>query len=276
MLTHNGKQYHVGLYHGEISGHVVIHSGGKVIMADFSVTESRTYSFFLEDDLCEVRLEKGPAGFSYACIINREVDTPLNREIKSRDRRYWKQTLWWGGGSMLLIAIISILATRWPTATRLQEEILRLKYRDGRETTATLSYDAGKGKWALVYNSYFRRHQVELEWPRDTVTPAGWPLQSGDVFLLYHSADFPELFFIDLAQPDEVQMGRYRSAAEARHYALHPELKLQQIKCEVLAAEKLKGAYGLRLIHEQSVKRGAYQEIVLLKAFQDVVRDCVP
>lgn len=278
VLTHNGKQYQLGLYHGDVSGHVVIHSEGKAIIADFSVLESRTYSFFLEDDLCEVRIEKGPGGFRYSCVINREADTPLNREIKKRDRRHWRQTLGWGGGSLLLIVIISILVTRWPSATRLQEEMLRLRYRDGWQTTTALRYDQEKEKWTIRYESYFRTHEATLDWPRDTNTPVGWPLKSGDIFFLYYSADFPELFFVDLAQPGEEQLKRYRSAAEARHYALHPELRLQEVKCEVLAVEQLKGPYGLWLLHEQGGRGGigVYEEITLLKAFQDAVRDCVP
>lgn len=83
ITGHNGHQYKLGLFHGEKTHHVVVHCNNSVVAIDFSVRESKTYSIFLDQQLCEVTIDHtGGENFTYDCRINYDIETPLNRQRK--------------------------------------------------------------------------------------------------------------------------------------------------------------------------------------------------
>ena len=78
VTGHTGHIYRLGLFHGDDTRHVVVHCNDRVVAIDFAVKESKTYSVFLDQELCEVSIDHtGGANFDYDCRINREVATPL-------------------------------------------------------------------------------------------------------------------------------------------------------------------------------------------------------
>ena len=77
----SGAIYRLGLFHGDSDGHVVVHCNDRIVAIDFNVQESKTYSVFLDQELCEVSIDHtGGHRFNYDCKINREVETPLNQK----------------------------------------------------------------------------------------------------------------------------------------------------------------------------------------------------
>ena len=101
-----GRTTKVGLFHGKKNGHVMIHCNAKVIIIDFNVRESKTYSFFINQELCEIELERKGDKFYYHFHINEEADTPLNRERKARERKFWRQALIFMGALALFIVLV--------------------------------------------------------------------------------------------------------------------------------------------------------------------------
>lgn len=80
ITGHTGRIYRLGLFHGEADGHVVVHCNNKVVAIDFNVEGSKTYSMFLDQELCEVSIDHtGGNTYDYDCRINREAETPLNQ-----------------------------------------------------------------------------------------------------------------------------------------------------------------------------------------------------
>lgn len=78
-----GNTYNLGLFHGETTHHVVVHCNNNIVVIDFGVKESKTYSLFLDQELCEVTIDHtGGDTFAYDCKINHEVETPLNQQRK--------------------------------------------------------------------------------------------------------------------------------------------------------------------------------------------------
>ena len=59
-LDNYGGRHRVGLYHGDQTGHLVIHCNLRVVQIDFSVRDTKRYSFFIEDELCEIDIVKEP------------------------------------------------------------------------------------------------------------------------------------------------------------------------------------------------------------------------
>ncbi|MEM9929244.1 MAG: hypothetical protein AAF840_05470 [Bacteroidota bacterium] len=85
ITGHYGNTYNLGLFHGETTHHVVVHCNNSVVAIDFSVKESKTYSLFLDHELCEVSIDHtGGNNFTYDCRINHDVETPLNRQRRQQ------------------------------------------------------------------------------------------------------------------------------------------------------------------------------------------------
>ena len=92
-LDDYGGRYKVGLYHGKQSGHVMVLCNGRVIVIDFNVFESKKYSFLINDELCDLHLERVDNRFSYGLEIDRKADTPANARRRKRNRTDWIQSL---------------------------------------------------------------------------------------------------------------------------------------------------------------------------------------
>lgn len=55
----------LGLYHGDHSGHVMIYLNEKVVLIDFMVHSSKSYSFIVNENLLKLNLNKKNGKFSY-------------------------------------------------------------------------------------------------------------------------------------------------------------------------------------------------------------------
>lgn len=107
-----GQPYLIGLFHGDKDRHLVVHCNSKVVLVDFDVQDSKEYSFFIEEDLCEVKLDRQEDGFKYSCSINFDVDTPKNRWRKSKiqtEENFNRRAWWIVGGIFVLIIVLSFL-----------------------------------------------------------------------------------------------------------------------------------------------------------------------
>ena len=70
----SGRSYHIGLYHGDDSGHVIIYCNNNILTIDFDVRENKSYSFYLERDLCELSLNQEGDGFEYDFQIAQSIE----------------------------------------------------------------------------------------------------------------------------------------------------------------------------------------------------------
>ncbi len=71
FVDDHGKKNHVGLYHGTKTGHVLIYCNARVMIIDFNIRQSKTYSFFIEDELCEIKMRRDKDAFEYFFEINK-------------------------------------------------------------------------------------------------------------------------------------------------------------------------------------------------------------
>lgn len=80
-----GNAYKLGLFHGEKTHHVVVYCNNSIVAIDFGVKKSKTYTVFLDQQLCEVSIDyTGGENFTYGCRINYDVETPLNLQRKKQ------------------------------------------------------------------------------------------------------------------------------------------------------------------------------------------------
>jgi len=99
-----GGKFHVGMYHGDTSGHVMVYCNKKIIIIDFEVQESKKYSFYLGHEFCHLHLVKKEDNFSYALKKDHDAVTPLNVERKKAFRRDYYKSI-----ATLILGIVLIL-----------------------------------------------------------------------------------------------------------------------------------------------------------------------
>jgi hypothetical protein len=259
FLDDRGGRHRVGLYHGDQSGHVMIHCNLRVVQVDFSVKETRKYSFFIEDELCEIGLYKEANGrFGYDFVVNKTVDTPRNRIRRVDERRIRKQMAVFISGFLVVVSlgVLGFLwLGRWNKTERLtksslfsslsEENILRLA-REGRTDTAQL-FAISEDMERKVFYGFTTADRTPVSGTfaaPDTgqiLLPNGFPLTDHDQFLVTYLPSNPKVHRLDFYQPTRSTITNYiRSAADAEHRA-HPEMSDKRSICLALNAAELKG-----------------------------------
>ena len=143
VLGVTGKKYNVGLYHGDKSGHLLVHCNGNIVLTEFFVKETKNYSFFLDDELYELLVEKNETQFGYSLNPNKTADTPMNRQIWERDRKNLLQTIAFFGGFCLLIAGFAFGIPKW-NQYNLEKDKQVLLNTKGQNTTAQFLVDSAE------------------------------------------------------------------------------------------------------------------------------------
>ena len=243
----DGKKYNVGIFHGQKTGHVLIHCNLKILMIDFSVIDSKSYSFFLGEELCGIKLNRAGDKFFYDFDIDEEVDTPINRRRKATARRHWYQSIAFFGVMGICATIFSALFLNmkpaepnhfYTTAGTFKHEIA-----EGIATVKEIS----SSKFTNIHyefhaNANLYRSDFNLE---DENFKFWLPLNPGDQFKVKYNKYDPSENEIYLYQPSNVQIERYKSLVLEQHLSFHPQLAKSIATCEIEIAYNLKGIEGL-------------------------------
>ncbi|MCB9263939.1 MAG: hypothetical protein H6558_02825 [Lewinellaceae bacterium] len=254
-VSDTGRKYTVGIYHGPKTGHLLVYCNLRVVIIDFNVLESKTYPLFLDDELCELTIEKKDNQFRYGFDINRKADTPRNRIRKKVEKKHWRQTLLFFGAMGICVAVFTAFFLHFGARQNSQKrEALLAGF--GQETTAHIDELAPTEEGTLIRFSFVADGKVkeaELAYPSDTpiVLDNGMPLNTADEFRLRYVINRPEIWNLLLDQPAANQIKKYRLLAEERHAALHPELSLSYVQCLAGIAYDLKGVEGLAAFYFQ-------------------------
>ncbi|MCB0571879.1 MAG: hypothetical protein KDC66_19060 [Phaeodactylibacter sp.] len=279
-----GQHYTVGVFHGPNTGHLVVHCNLRVVLIDFHVLESKAYPLFLDDELCELKIEKKNGQFTYAFEINRKVDTPRNRERKKVEKKHWRQTLLFFGALGIVAAIFTGFFIRFDARQKEKnrEQLLEVH---GQNTLGVIDGLSSEGHSTAIQFSFIagnRAHQGTLDYPSGmpVILDTGMPLEKGDEFSVRYLISSPGISELLLGQPSEAQATRYWERALARHAELHPELTPQQAECFVRLAYELKGINGLAAIRFQdtgaeenaTANQVAYQRLTRSLPFQQRAR----
>ncbi len=82
-----GASHNVGLFHGINTGHLMIYCNTRIMFIDFNVTDEKKYSFFINDELCDIQVEKSDGKFAYGFEIDQKTHTPRNVNRKKQERK---------------------------------------------------------------------------------------------------------------------------------------------------------------------------------------------
>lgn len=234
-----GNRNRVGVYHGDKTGHLLIHCNLRIVQVDFSVKESRTYSFFIEDELCEVSVVKEKEGFTYDFQVNKKADTPRNRLRKVEERRNRKHLALFLGGLILLLTVIVIgfqhygrlqrqkLTGAVSLGSRLTPEYEARMANEGKKAVAQLIVVEEGLQRRIMYGFLTEKNrQVSgLFSAPDTgliILPNGFPLEDSDAFEVQYLPAEPEIHRVDFFQPTDQTLAAYLQRALEAEQKAHP------------------------------------------------------
>ena len=243
-----GNRNRIGVYHGDRTGHLLIHCNSRIVQVDFSVKESRSYSFFVEDELCEISVVKEKQGFTYDFQVNKKIDTPRNRLRRADERRNRKHIALFLAGIVFLVTIAVLGFNRFG---RMQQQ----KFSSAASLTSRLTPEyeqrlSGEGKTAVakmlvieqdLHRKVFYSFTTEqnrlvsgLFFVPDTgqiLLPNGFPLTDQDAFVVRYLPSDPDVNTVDFFQPtDQTLVGYLQRAVDAEQHA-HPGANIGHSLC---------------------------------------------
>lgn len=107
LLDDYNQRYEIGLYHGDKSHHVLIYVNKIPVVIDFNIRETKQYSFYVGQELCELRIERYSDVYKYSFVTNKEVNTPLNLARRQQSRKYFWFIILLGLSLILIILGVS-------------------------------------------------------------------------------------------------------------------------------------------------------------------------
>lgn len=278
VLGQHGKKYRIGLYHGNTSGHLMVYCNYKVMLIDFSVLDSKTYTFFLDEELCELNLERHGNHFRYGLNLNKEADTPLNRKRRLLDRKNMLKAGLFLGGLILAISLL-IFGIKYfqnnQTAEK-KEERLQLA---GKNTTGRFIREEGSDVWTYFFvadNTSYSYKKTDYKLQQDFPYPL--PLVSGDEFQITYDYHNPNIHRIEWDIPNEKVVRRLQNFLQPLLESWHPDKTSREISCQIQTAYEVEGLDGLADLYRQNeadtnennYNRNSYFRLIRSEAYQNL------
>jgi hypothetical protein len=243
-LEGEGVQHHVELFHGRRNGHVLLTCNGKVILTDFDVRQSKSYTFFINEEMCKVHLKHKGIKFKYSFEIDRKVDTPLNRIRKERSRKY--------NFYVALIFILVVLTAFWSISfgKKMELESKRIAFSSAPETGITPKI---YGKLLEIEEGY--AIQTLLPNNESVIKPLsgfygfnGWPLQDGQAYEVKLEGN--SIIEILWNKPDEQTLNEFRNKVlQDIHLDSFNEYGYTDGSCIIKIIEQQSTAFGLACMY---------------------------
>lgn len=230
----------------------MIHCNMRVVQIDFSVKDTKTYSFFIEDEFCELIIERLRDGhFGYEFRVNKTIDTPRNRIRKVQTQKDMKH-LWLFIGGIIVFLSIMVFSLRWYGRYEEMKRLATTSFlhgvtsanarslgEDGLLTDARLEPVMINGQAAVAY-SFKTGDSTEVSGNFPVADTAqiflknGFPLHRGDVFAAYYLPFDPQVHRIEFFHPSHSTIEQYIKQAFAEEQKMHPELSPKKNLCRVL------------------------------------------
>ncbi len=253
-LADNGKQHFVGLAHGAETGHLVVHCNSKVVLIDFKVLDTATYSIFIDEQLCEISIEKKGNEFFYSFEIDNQADTPRNRARKKLEKQHLLQSIAFLGTLALVVTIAIFAISQW-TSHNDQKNISAKLQESGQQVSARILVPKDESvdyaSYYFVVNGKSYATATTYSSQLNELLPNGMPLEEGDEFLITYVPSNPSLSEIDYQQPTPFQINRYRDRVLARLFENNPGMDKNTLTCFVDQVYKERSIEGMAQLYFQ-------------------------
>lgn len=256
-LSPQGKRHIVGIFHGERTGHLMIYVNSKIVQIDFKVFEDKLYSFFIDEELCEVSVEKKNGRFFYDFKLNKDADTPLNRRRKAFNRVNRNRIVALFAGLALFITLGLVFGSyqKRKKEKEKQERLETLLARKSAKATATIDSINWVGDQGIFFFTFpvddgMSTGQAHFERSGVTFYTQGLPIERGDEFLVeYNAAGNTSKLLLN--EPTSLQWSNYLRRAYVVEEKFNPQLSGREILCRVECAYRVSGLSGLADVYFQ-------------------------
>ncbi len=253
-LADNGKQHHVGLMHGAESGHLVVHCNSKIILIDFKVLTNSTYSIFIDEQLCEISIERRGDDFFYGFKIDSKADTPRNRQRKRIEKKHMLQSMAFLG-TLLLVVLAAIIGLNrlneqedW---SNISAELKRMSQEAKARILVAPNEKENTANYFFIVDGQSYSTQINFSGQQEMILENGMPLEPGDEFIVSYVPDNPRLNKIDYNRPTQKQLNTYQERAIQKYLEFQPNSDATYVKCLVNIAFEQHGINGLADIYFQ-------------------------
>ena len=262
----------VTLYHGDTTGHVLITLNSKVLVIDFKVKETKSYSFFIDEEFCEVHITRNEDNYSYSFEINKTIQTPLNEKRKKTEKKHLWQTAGFFGLIILVIALVGI-GLQWNK----KKNIKTTEY--GSETTAVLSLSIDKNIYTYEIDGLF----YENELVNISEIMNDFPLETNDEFIVKYNSHRPEKHQFSIDWPTKKQIERYTNRAIEKQVKLFPQNSNEQANCLVKIGFEMNGIPSLSDFYFQDKtetenpkhNENTYKRLIRSVEFKKKAKECL-
>jgi len=83
----SGQLYLIDVYHGDDSQHLIIFINSEIILIEFSQKSTKTFNFYIENQLIELKLKEENANFEY--ILTPQLPPNDFPAEKTFDYHFW-------------------------------------------------------------------------------------------------------------------------------------------------------------------------------------------
>lgn len=287
----HGKRYIVGLFHGPKTGHLMIYVNSKIVQIDFKVFEEKVYSFFIEEDLCEISVKKKNGVFGYDFQINKEVDTPLNRKRKAFNKVNRNRIITMFVGLVVFLALIitfgiSQKRKKEREKERYLQEMLARKTISATATIDSVLWNGGVASFYFkFYEGDFLRSRISLmDKAAVDLYTQGLPVLKGDEFMVTYNA-WSDSTRLKLNEPTNLQLANFMYRAFEQEQKYHSHLTDEEMRCRVKCAYRVSGISGLADVYFQNETQESnpwhnkltYNKLVRDIPFQEAFNEyCLP
>lgn len=227
----------------------MIYANKRVVTIDFKVLDSKEYTFFIDEELCKIKLERRGDEMYYFFEIDKETDTPLNRARWAREKKHLRQMLLTFGGMAVAVALVLI----WSNWTSESDEARQMLTREGIETygriTSLLEIDKGLISFQFIAQGSPQNGELNL---KDNVRPVSdiiFPLEVGDEFVVRYVPQRPSINQMIVFRPTEKQIEKYQSKSLDTFLKENPDMTSEKAQCLLNLAYESEGLVGYALFY---------------------------
>ncbi len=246
-LDDRDGQHQVGLMHGPESGHLLVYCNSKIVLIDFRVLTDAEYSFFINEELCELSIERRGRQFLYGFEINKKADTPLNRERKKRNKKDLLKSLVFLGSLLLVVSIFISGLFSWNNYQAKNSIDQQLIF-SGLETKAKvlLATESEDQTPTYFFTVNGKAYQDKiLQDSEYIILENGMPLETGDEFVVKYLSYNPNMNQIYYERPTDNQLQTYKARAAQRFQMKNPGSTPEYCSCLIETAYKVNGLDGI-------------------------------
>jgi hypothetical protein len=248
----SARQSIVGALHSPKLGYLIVYCEDKIVLAERNVFDNANFSFFLEDELCTISVTLNNGVFSYGFSYDTQVKTPLNiLRNKTKLKNIYQTTT----AFSILFAFVSIAMI---IVFTMQDTYKWESLRDfGVLEVATIELYQKENDLYITY--VYRdstRYSVHVLSTRKSINSNpvlenGFPVQSGDEFLVTYSFKEKVNHKLHLNYPTAKTINRYRALAKSNYLKNNTKHKESYCDCILDIAYNISGWRGYAAIYHQ-------------------------